>query len=209
MTPTGSAAAIAGYAARAQALSARYDAIPNEAWYAPVRDLIPAQPSRVIDIGAGTGRDAIWFADMGHRVTAAEPVTAFVEAARRRDTRIDWVEDALPGLPVVLAQDRRFDLLTLSGVWQHLDEGERQSAAPVIRLLSAPGAMLLMALRHGPASEGRPVTPIDVDATRALFTAQGFAVVRCRQVASIQAENRAAGVNWTWLALRLAKEEHP
>jgi SAM-dependent methyltransferase len=203
MTATGSAAAIAGYAARAEALTARYNAISTDAWYAPVRHLIPTRPSRVIDIGAGTGRDAIWLADMGHHVTAVEPVAAFVEAARRRDTRIGWIVDALPTLPQVIAENRRFDLITLSAVWQHLDEAERKAAGPVLRFLAAPGATLILALRHGPASEGRPVNPIDVAATEALFATQGFSTVFRRDVASIQPQNLAAGVTWTWLALCL------
>jgi SAM-dependent methyltransferase len=205
MSETNSAEAIAGYAARAEALAARYDAISTEVWYAPVRHLIPARPSHVIDIGAGTGRDAVWLADRGHLVTAVEPVAAFVEAARRRDPRIGWIVDALPALPRVIAQNRQFDLITLSAVWQHLDEAERKAAAPVLGHLAAPGATLVLALRHGPASEGRPVNPIDVAATEALFATQGFSTIFRREVASIQPQNLAAGVRWTWLALRADK----
>lgn len=202
-----SATAIAGYAERAATLTARYDAIPNEAWYAPVRHLIPGRPARVIDIGAGTGRDAVWFADMGHAVTAAEPVVAFVEAARNRDPRIAWLVDALPDLARTCALNQTFDLLTLSGVWQHLDERERAGAAPVLARLAAPGATLVMALRHGPASEGRPVTPIDVEATGRLFATWGLAPILRRDVPSITPENLAAGVTWTWLALRKEASE--
>lgn len=70
-----------GYEAAAMpALIARFDAIPSEEIYAPVVDLMPTRPARVVDIGAGTGRDAAWFARQGHDVLAVEPVRALREA---------------------------------------------------------------------------------------------------------------------------------
>ncbi|MGK0258408.1 MAG: 2-polyprenyl-3-methyl-5-hydroxy-6-metoxy-1,4-benzoquinol methylase [Candidatus Azotimanducaceae bacterium] len=36
--------------------------------------LIPSQQARVLDVGAGTGRDAAVFAGMGHEVVAVEPM---------------------------------------------------------------------------------------------------------------------------------------
>ncbi len=200
-----SAAAIAGYTAHAAQLVARYDAIPNEIWYAPVRHLLPANPARVIDIGAGTGRDARWLAAMGHAVTAVEPVPAFV-AAGQAQGGARWITDALPGLPHALALDDRFDLILLSAVWQHLDPGERQAAAPILRRLAAAGATLLMALRHGPASTGRPVWPVDVDATARLLAGAGFRETFRTSAPSIQPANLAAGVRWTWLALAAQPE---
>ncbi|MBN8632142.1 MAG: class I SAM-dependent methyltransferase [Rhodobacterales bacterium] len=205
MTSMGSATAIAAYAAHAPRLIARYDAISSEAWYAPVRHLLPTQPSRVIDIGAGTGRDARWFAAMGHQVTAVEPVPAFIAAGQRPEGP-RWVEDALPDLRRTLALNESFDLLTLSAVWQHLGPDERRIAAANLRRLAAPGAMLLMALRHGPASEDRPVWPIDPDATALLLAEPGFAESFRIAAPSIQPENLAAGVHWTWLALTAQPE---
>lgn len=195
-----SATAIAGYAAHAADLIPRYDALPVEAWYAPVRHLIPARPARVLDIGAGTGRDARWFAAMGHQVTAAEPVPAFV-ATGQAQGGARWITDALPGLPQTLALGESFDLVTLSAVWQHLDPAERLQAAPTLRRLAAPGATLLMALRHGPPSPDRPVWPIDPDATAVLLAGTGFRESFRIAAPSIQAGNLAAGVHWTWLAL--------
>lgn len=202
-----SANAIAGYTAQAAQLVVRYDAIPNEIWYAPVRHLLPATPARVIDIGAGTGRDARWLATMGHAVTAVEPVPAFVAAGQAQDGA-RWITDALPALPQALALDEHFDLIILSAVWQHLDARERQAAAPVLRRLAAAGATLLMALRHGPASTDRPVWPIDVDDTAQLLAGAGFRETFRTSARSILPANLAAGVHWTWLAL-VAQPEAP
>ena len=56
-----------GYADEAEDLFKRYENIPAADAHRAVLHLIPAAPSRVLDIGSGTGRDAAWFASMGHR----------------------------------------------------------------------------------------------------------------------------------------------
>ena len=198
----GSAAAIDVYEDRAACLTARYDAIPNERLYAPVRHLIPARPARVADIGAATGRDARWFADMGHAVTAVEPASGFLNSAREIDARIDWVQDRLPGLPKLRAKGDVFDFINLMGVWHHLDPEERARAAPVLRGLVVAGGLLCLALRIGPVPPGFPAHPIDPDLTADHFDGSGFQEIFRSVTDSIQETNRAAGVRWVWLVLR-------
>lgn len=194
---------IATYESAAGTLIARYDAFDCAVLYAPVIDLFPASPVRVLDIGAGTGRDAAWFAGQGHAVTAVEPVRAFREAGQNmhRDAGITWIDDRLPHLANVPA-DAAFDLVTLNGVWQHTDDNARRIAMPRLGAIVAPGGLLVMALRHGPGTDGRRVFPISPADTVALAAAAGFSVVRQVDAASIQPGNIAMGVRWTWLALR-------
>ncbi|WP_431268363.1 class I SAM-dependent methyltransferase [Dankookia sp. P2] len=71
-----------GYAAEAAALLRQYEGIPFEAVHRAVRHLFPAPPARVLDVGAGTGRDPAAFAALGHAVVAVEPTAALREAAR-------------------------------------------------------------------------------------------------------------------------------
>ncbi|HEY0296776.1 MAG TPA: class I SAM-dependent methyltransferase [Bordetella sp.] len=90
-----------GYAeAATPALIARIDSLDAREIYAPVLDLLPAAPVNIADIGAGTGRDAAWFAEQGHHVWAVEPVEALREAgrSRHRSDRITWLDDRLPHL---------------------------------------------------------------------------------------------------------------
>ena len=207
MTGLGSVAAIAHYTAHADALRDRYDTLPTEEYYAPVRHLIPTAPCCTADIGTATGRDARWFADIGHEVTAVDPVAAFLETAAKSDDRISWLIDALPDLPGLSARRQVFDFVNLSSVWHHLDPKERDRAAGTLARLLAPGGLLLMALRHGPTPAGLPLHPIDVDATANSFSQVGLAeVFRCK-APSIQKVNRDAGVTWTWLALQAEKVE--
>jgi SAM-dependent methyltransferase len=176
------------------------EAIDCAKLYAPVLDLLPEPPSQIADIGAGTGRDAAWLAEQGHLVAAVEPVSRLREAGRalHPSDRIDWIDARLPDLRA-LARERRFDLILLNGVWQHLDDPQRSLAVRRFADLSAPGGRLVMSLRHGPAAAGRPVVAIDPDVTIAQAQSVGFWLLRRRESQSLQAANRAAGVTWTWL----------
>jgi SAM-dependent methyltransferase len=197
---------LAGYAAAATPeLIARYEAFDLAALYAPVLDLLPGQPARAVDIGAGTGRDAAWFARRGHDVLAVEPVRELREAgmALHAADGVTWLDDRLPGLSMMPANSS-FDLVTLIGVWQHVEEDDRPVAMARLGEIVAPGGLLVMYLRHGPASPARRVIPISDDDTIALAGKTGFSLLRRAEAESLQAGNRAMGVRWTWVVLRRA-----
>lgn len=197
---------LAGYSAAAPDLIARYDAIPIREMFAPVEDLLPSAPSRIADIGAGTGRDAAWLASRGHAVTAVEPVAALREAgmALHPEPAIRWLDDRLPELAALAGDEAAFDLILLIGVWQHLDDGQRRIAMPRLASLLAPGGRLILSYRHGPASAGRPVHAGRVEDTIDGAAQTGLALLRRRAAESVQAANRAAGVHWTWLVFARA-----
>ena len=62
-----------GYADEADELFVRYESYTFERTHAALQAFIPPPPGRVLDVGAGTGRDAAWFADAGYAVVAIEP----------------------------------------------------------------------------------------------------------------------------------------
>lgn len=191
-----------GYAAAATPeLIDRYEAFDPANLYASVLDLFPTRKARVADIGAGTGRDAAWFARRGHDAVAVEPVRQLREAgmALHRDDGILWIEDALPHLSK-LAAHGPFDLMTLCGVWQHIDDEEREIAMIRMAQLAADGCLLVMSLRHGPGAPGRRVYPVSTDETIGAAARSGFFLRRRAEINSIQPGNRAMGVRWTWLA---------
>jgi protein-L-isoaspartate O-methyltransferase len=70
-----------GYARQADKLSEAWERVSFIDVQQPVLQLIPSHACDVVDVGAGTGRDAAAFADMGHRVVAVEP-TAECELRR-------------------------------------------------------------------------------------------------------------------------------
>jgi ubiquinone/menaquinone biosynthesis C-methylase UbiE len=58
---------IAGYETKAAALIPRYNSMDTATLYAPIIAHLPKPPARVLDIGAGTGRDARWFSHLGNQ----------------------------------------------------------------------------------------------------------------------------------------------
>lgn len=201
-----SAAAVDGYAADAEDLVARYEAISFDELYGHVAHHFPVRPGRVIDIGAGTGRDAARFAEMGHAVLAVEPVAGFRQAGQllHPSARITWLDDSLPDLARVHARGGQFDLVLISGVWQHLDRHERDRAMPRLRELLSTGGVMIVSLRHGPGAPSRPCHPVSPDDTIASAVANGLRLTFRQEAESIQPQNRAAGVRWTWLAFETA-----
>lgn len=182
---------------------ADYEAIDIGLFYQGVMDLFLQTQSRIIDIGAGTGRDAAWLADWGHEVTAVEPVKKLSEAGKQlhEQQNIVWVDDSLPNLAKI-PNENQFELVLLAGVWQHLNDGEREIAIRKISKIIAPKGLVIMALRHGIASPNRPVFAIDVKATIELALQNQFEPLRQYEAASIRPQNIANGVTWTWLVLK-------
>lgn len=195
---------IEAYAADAAGSVARAEAISSAELYTPVADLLPTAAADVLDVGAGTGRDAAWFANQGHRVLAVEPVDAFRRAGRslHGSTSFEWLDDRLPDLPRLMERQAVFDRVLLTGVWQHLSPDERRRAMPRLAALTSLDGLLILSLRHGPGAPTRPCFEAPPQDTIDAGAAAGLKLVLRRMAPSIQAANRASGVAWTWLALR-------
>jgi SAM-dependent methyltransferase len=193
-----------GYAEQAEELVARYEGIDFPVKHRAVLPLLPVAPASVLDIGAGTGRDAAWLAERGHRVVAVEPTAALRSRAiaLHPSPAIEWIDDSLPALRVVMAQRRRFDLVMLTAVWMHLDAEERRVAMANVAALVGPLGLLVITMRHGPVPIGRIMFAVSADETIALAETHGLRLALNVHAESSQAANRDAGVSWTQLAFR-------
>lgn len=188
-----------GYAAQADALVPLYEGIAFAQFHAPILHLVPTTPIHVLDIGAGTGRDAAGFAEMGHHVLAVEP-TAELRAhglALHPSPAIEWLDDSLPLLPEVAARGERFGLVMLTAVWFHLDAAQRRLAMPVVAGLVAAGGSLCMTLRHGAVPPGRRMFEVSAAETVALADSQGLTSVLVMEGLR---DNFGRGITWTRLA---------
>jgi SAM-dependent methyltransferase len=197
-----------GYADEAEELFRLYEAIPFADVHRAVLHLIPTAPGRIVDIGSGTGRDAAWFAAKGHRVVAVEPTEAMriPAMALHPSPRIEWLNDSLPDLALLLARGEEFDLVMLSAVWMHLDEAQRRQAMPNLAALVRAGGVMIMNIRHGPVPMGRRMFEISPEETIELAQMQGLQAVLNVRTESSQQTNRLAGITWTNLAFVMAKE---
>ncbi len=196
-----------GYADEAEDLFKRYESIPAADAHRAVRHLIPAALCRVLDIGSGTGRDAAWFASMGHRVVAVEPTDAMrlPAMALHPAPQIEWLNDSLPELALVRRRGEGFDLVMLTAVWMHLDAQQRQRAMPNLAALVREGGTVIMKIRHGPVPAGRRMFEITPEETIELARIQSLDPILNLRTESSQKQNRAAGITWTNLAFVKAK----
>ena len=191
-----------GYVENSASLIERYEELAFPFKHEAVMHLLPMSPVSTLDVGAGTGADAKWLAEQGHRVVAVEPTAAFREfgAANHSSPLITWVNDSLPLLSSVSASNQQFGLIMLTAVWMHLAEQERTVGMPVLARLLAPRGVCVMALRHGPVPEGRLMFVVSAEETVQLAEQHGLRCIFCARTESRQEENRRAGVTWSRLA---------
>ena len=191
------------YAEEAPDLLQRYESIPFADTHRSVMHLIPKEPCRVLDIGAGTGRDAAGFAALGHRVVAVEP-TAEMRCgamALHPSPEIEWLDDSLPDLASLRARGEQFDLVMMTAVWMHLDKPQRPRAIPNVAALVREGGVMIMTLRHGPVPPGRRMFEVSAEETMGLAAPFGLGCVLNRPA---EPSLRQPGISWTRLALRKA-----
>jgi 2-polyprenyl-3-methyl-5-hydroxy-6-metoxy-1,4-benzoquinol methylase len=189
------------YAEEARELLKRYESISFADTHRTVMHLIPKEPCRVLDIGAGTGRDAAGFAAMGHRVVAAEPTEEMRcgAMALHPSPLIGWLDDSLPDLASLRARDEQFDVVMLTAVWMHLDEQQRRQGIPNVAALVGSGGVMIMTLRHGPVPLGRRMFEVSAEETISLAEPLGL---RCVLNRPAESSLRQPGVSWTRLAFR-------
>lgn len=192
---------VSWYDANASRLAATYEAVPPTPTREWLADLLPAPPALVVDVGAGTGRDAGAFAAAGYDVVAVEPSPGMRAEAERRHAspRIRWLPDSLPGLNTASRLGLVADVVSLSAVWQHVAPLDRPRAFRKLVALLRSGGLLALTLRHGP-DDGRGGHPVSLAEVEALGRNHGMQVLRAVGAADRQGR---PGVSWTSVVLRL------
>lgn len=190
-----------GYGETAAERVRQYESIAFADVHRHILHLLPATPGRIIDIGAGTGRDAAGLAALGHAVTAVEPTPELLAAARRLHPHpaIAWIDDSLPELDRVHALGERYDVVMLTAVWMHLDELQRERAMSRVAPLLQPGGLMALSLRHGPVPAGRRMFEVSAAETRELAARHGLATILDSEAPAILG---GPSVWWSRLAFR-------
>lgn len=189
------------YDEHAERLSAQYDAMSFETVHEAVLDLLPEPGALVLDVGAGSGRDAAWFAARGDEVVAVEPARRLkaVAEARHRDAGVRWLDDRLPALAAVYRSQATFDLVWLSAVWMHVAPSERPRAFAKLVGLLRPGGRIMLSLRLGEIDDGRRMHPVSAEEIESLAQKHGLAVLW--RSASDDRLGRS-GIRWETLCLQ-------
>ncbi|MEV7360275.1 class I SAM-dependent methyltransferase [Kitasatospora sp. NPDC091276] len=194
----GGLSSTAGYAEAAEELAVQYESVTFAEVHADLLHSYPPPPAAVLDVGAGTGRDAAALAALGHPVVAVEPTAELRSVAERlhAGSGVRWVADALPELPRLSAGAERFDLVLLTAVWMHLAPAERPLAMAALGRLLAPGGRLALTLRHGPVPPGRRMFDVPPEETVALAAARGLRLLHRAERGDLHGRS---GVRWTSL----------
>ncbi|MFB7469701.1 class I SAM-dependent methyltransferase [Kitasatospora sp. NPDC056184] len=197
-------AGTAGYGEAAGRLAAQYEAVTFAEVHREALQLFPPGPADVLDIGAGSGRDAAALAALGHRVVAAEPTPELRRIGEHlhAGSGVRWTDDALPDLPGLGAAGARFDAVLLTAVWMHLAPDQRPPAMDALTGLLAPGGHLFLTLRHGPVPPGRRMYDVPADETLSLARSRGLHPVLHTERPDLHGRS---GVHWTVLVLALSR----
>ena len=146
-----------------QYLSKTFDEV-HYSWSQFLPSIIENPNARILDLGAGSGRDAKYLAELAAKthnaenniqVLAVEPAEELSILGQRttQDLNVKWLEDSLPVLRNVTKQEISFDLILLSAVWMHIPPTDRARSIRKLANLLKPGGKLVISLRHGQTDE--------------------------------------------------------
>lgn len=146
-----------------QYLSKSFDDIHHQ-WRQLLPSIISNPNARILDLGAGSGRDAKHLADFAQethkeknniQVLAVEPAQELLKLGQQttKGCKVKWLSDSLPSLQTVTKLEVSFDLILLSAVWMHIPPSERPRAIRKLANILKPGGKIVISLRHGQTEE--------------------------------------------------------
>lgn len=195
---------IAAYDAQASRLVDEYEHLDPTSYRSTFASLLPQGSDMLaLDVGAGSGRDAAWLAELGFQVVAVEPSAGMRGAGMRLHPGpgVRWLDDRLPALDGTHALGLSFDLILLSAVWQHVGPNERRRAFRKLTTLLKPGGLLVVTLRFGPAPEDRPMHEVSLGEMEMLAREHGLSIARTERREGDA--GRRPGVHWITVAMTL------
>lgn len=131
--------------------------------------------ARVLDLGCGTGADAIFLAKQNFEVYGVDFAKEALRLAEQRASEegvvVDWRECSALNTPF---DDGYFDLITDRGCFHHIaGPRRREYASEIARILRPGGALFLRGCR---ASDDGPFFPVDHNSILETFDPQFFEI---------------------------------
>ena len=162
---------------------------------------LPAAPADILDVGAGPGRDALWFMAQGYRVVAIEPAAGLrqVGIESSAGTGMIWLDDRLPTLPATRALERHFDFILLSAVWMFLPPAERLEALQSLTMLLKPAGKIGMTVQSAFVTRQELKFATSDDDFAELAHSCGLTLLYCRDTPDV---NGRPGVSWQTVLLQ-------
>ncbi len=138
--------------------------------------VLPQTAARVADVAGGTGRYAVWLAELGHQVSLLDLVPSHVARARERANAAAVLVECVQGDARALPwSDGSFDVVLVMGALYHLQEqADRLACLREAHRVLKPGGALVAAYigrwaslfdgyRHGFVADNRFAAILDED----------------------------------------------
>ncbi len=164
------------YDANSPQLCQQYESVEFGEVHKALINELPDPPALILDLGAGSGRDASSLAALGYNVVAVEPSQEMREFGIRNHSNenISWIDDHLPTLETVKRLNFSYDVVILSAIWMHLRPDQRSPATRSIVSVLKGGAFLYITFRMGPADPSRGIYEVSPDQFEKLAQENGL-----------------------------------
>lgn len=184
-------------------MAQRYQSVSCQQVHASwLANSLPKAGGIVLDVGAGSGRDAAYFAEQGLQVIAVEPADRMRAIGQQytQGLTVTWLDDCLPNLSAVMALEMKYDLIVLSAVWMHIVPSQRARALRKLAKLLKPNGRLVISLRYGPVSDSRNIYAVSLEEVKHLCQTVGLAI---DQVSDDSDAIQRADVTWQTVVMYL------
>lgn len=190
------------YDENAVSVSKQYESVKPQEVHSWLIDLLPKPAASVLDVGAGSGRDAAWLSSLGFDVVAVEPSKNMRDQAVTKHgiSAFRLIDDALPSLEKVTRIGLSFDVILVSAVWMHLPLSDRPRAFRKLINLLKPGGLLALTLRDGALDQERSFNAVSREEIETLAKSHGAFVEFCSDESD---KLKRTDVNWIQMAIRL------
>lgn len=121
--------------------------------------------SNILEVGCGAGLDAVFLANLGHKVTGIDISPPALDIARavaaRHRAAVLWEEGDVLDMPF---EDRQFDFVSDRGCFHHLLDSDRAAYFHSIARVLKPGGLLFLRGRAHPQPPLNPVSRTTIEA---------------------------------------------
>nr|WP_227495905.1 class I SAM-dependent methyltransferase [Bacillus mycoides] len=172
-------------------------------------------PGKVLELGCGPGRNAIYFAENGCLVDAVdlsqESIQWATERAKEKNVNVNFIHDNIFDLQI---EEGIYDIVYDSGCFHHIAPHRRMSYINLVKKALKPGGYFaITCFVQGGELGGADITDWEVYRLRSLkgglgFTDEklrtifkGFSEIEIRRMKGIKQPNEVFGVPALWTAL--------
>lgn len=130
-----------------QALNWAGGAATPDFWEPELKEFSGLCPQgKIFDVGSGSGRDATLLSNHGYQVTGVDISSSFLELARERSPRANFIEGSVYALP---AEDQSFDGVWAAAVLLHIPKKKISQALGEIKRVLRPDGASFISIKKG------------------------------------------------------------